>query len=698
MRRAVLAALLVTGCAPSSPTFTPIDDAVAFVGSELVIALHAKDPEGDPLEFGFRTDHPDVCRDGRCRAEIRTYDDGNGVFRWTPRPEDAGVWEFEFQVSDGSTLAVERVTIEVRSSVGYHGAPLFILPLGTGTTLDLTQSGCVDLDVVVNDPDSSGVELVLEPPFLGGAELTADSGFAGTFTWCPSDEQIDADDRYRLTFSASDGKNPKTMKDYLLVLSRPPKAGCAGEAPELLHTPAPVSSIQDIVISVEVEDDVGLKAAPLLYYSTTQPSKPPELAQMIQVEMAPQDGGSLAGGTFAARVPNPVTALPAGTSATLYYVLAARDNDDPAGGCDHLTLEPSGGYHAMTITNPGTGPTADPGLPPCEPCTADAQCGGAADQCVVVGAGAASFCLAACDGGCPAGFTCSASPVVSVDGVGARQCVPVSGTCGAAPPPVVGCADDPAEENDSRAAAAARAPLPPGSYDGLVSCNDGAANDDEDFFRITLAGDAQVEVELAGGDASDLDLKLLDAAGALIAVSDGYESAESVSVCLGAGDYYLRVYAYEAPARNPYTLSWSKTGTSCAAVCAADPREDDDSAAEARWVSLGSPHVSTGNTICAGDDDWYEVDLAAGETLVVDLTFTQEDYDEDLDLHFYDAAGVDLTPCSEDDPSTCSAFQGQSVDSNEYYEHTAEAGGTYYLVVRGWDGAENSYDLRMEVP
>ncbi|MCA9582783.1 MAG: PPC domain-containing protein, partial [Myxococcales bacterium] len=118
----------------------------------------------------------------------------------------------------------------------------------------------------------------------------------------------------------------------------------------------------------------------------------------------------------------------------------------------------------------------------------------------------------------------------------------------------------------------------------------------------------------------------------------------------------------------------------------------------ARPVNYKAGYETKGNFICGGSDDWYRVDLAAGETFAVEATFVHTSASNDLDFHFLDATGKDLTPCSEQDTSTCSAFQGQSLDSNEYYDFTAEQGGTYYLVVHGFARAENSYDIRFWKP
>ena len=49
--------------------------------------------------------------------------------------------------------------------------PVFREPLGSGTTLDLSQSNCIELDILVEDPDSPNVDISLEEPLEDGYEF-----------------------------------------------------------------------------------------------------------------------------------------------------------------------------------------------------------------------------------------------------------------------------------------------------------------------------------------------------------------------------------------------------------------------------------------------------------------------------------------------------------------------------------------------
>jgi hypothetical protein len=682
LRHVVALASLVAACGPagSAPSLDPLTDQVAFVGSEFTLQLRASDPDLDELHFTFTSNIPDIA----SRAQLRPFGDGSfAEFVWTPVASDVGEWAIDFTVTDGNFKHTETVVIEVKPSVGANG-PIFRKPLGTGTTLDLSVKPCLDVEIVVEDADSSQVTLAQDEPVIEGATLSQEGPMHGIWHWCPTAEQIEAMDRYSLTLSADDGENARTIKNYLVVLRKAPKPDCPGTGPTITHTPSDESTVVDLTIDAQIADDVGLKGAPLFYYSTTPPADPPDLGAMTQLTMI-QITGDNQSGTWAADVPNPVASLAMGAQVTLYYVMVAGDNDDAAGDCDHETRSP---VYQMTVTNPGGGG----GLGLCESCTADSQCGGAGDNCVRIGNMGAAFCGKGCtaDSECPTDYYCSVTMLSSVDGVAARQCIPDSYTCTAAPPPPPACTDDGKEENDTRAAADGKPALAPGSYP-LVSCPDGL-QDDEDWFKITIAADSQVTASIAGGAATDLDLALVDSTGAVVAKDESLDSNEMVSGCLVPGTYYLRVYSVDS-GENAYTLTWSKTAQSCAAACTDDGEEPDDDANSAQTADLNlGKFTRTTMAICAGDEDWYEVQLFADETLHVTLEFSQASGAEDLDLQLYRGA-TNLYPCDETDTSGCGASHGSSTNANENLVEPITQAGTYYVVVRGWNGAENLYDL-----
>jgi hypothetical protein len=337
----VVAASCVSG---APPAIESVGDQVAAVGTELRLELRTSDPDGDPVDVSVAADLGDLAD----RATLGRAPGGAAVFRWTPRAGDVGVWHLDFTASDGDHATVLTVRVDVRAAVGDRSAPRFRAPLGAGTTLDLATDDCVDLAIAIDDQDSVEVALREQEPRIEGATLAATGGLTGVWHWCPTAAQVAADDRYTLTLAADDLTNEPVVKSYLIVLRSPPAAGCTGDPPVVHHAPADATTDVDLTVDARITDDRGLLRPPLLYTATDAPATPPDLAAMSPIEMVLIDG-DLADGTWAADVPNP--AAP-GASAPLYYAVVARDDDDPAGACDHTTQAPARGTYAMRVTRP----------------------------------------------------------------------------------------------------------------------------------------------------------------------------------------------------------------------------------------------------------------------------------------------------------------------------------------------------------
>lgn len=690
--RATLTAITValiaslTACGPSggAPEFSQLDDQVAGVGSELVVIINATDPEGDELVYSFSSDVPDILNSAR----ISRLPVGAGEFRWTPKAGDVGTWFFDFSASDGKHKETITIQIEVRSAIGANSAPRFLRPAGMGTTLNLSNDDCVELDIQVDDSDTNQVVIAEGKPKIEFSTLQTEGPQSAIWRWCPKPEQVAADNRYILKLTADDDDNPTIAHPYLIVLRDAVKQNCPGSAPVITHTPSNESSLTGLTIDATIADTEGLRAEPLLYYSFTQPSNPPNLADMTQLTMLLIDG-DMRNGTWAADVPNPVAEDPQGTQKPVYYMIVANDDDDAEGNCDHVTEST---VFEITVTNPG----GAGGAGVCEACTTDVQCGDADDLCVRVGNGSGSFCLKSCasDTECPTDYTCSPDPVESINGASGRQCVPISADC--SNPSGDTCDDDDREDNDSHFDAIFTPVMTPGT-ENLVSCPAEAGfGDDEDWIDIEFENEGMVTITLAGGDVTDLDLGLYDAQGAEIDRSGGLTSNESISACLVGGIYTMRVFAW-GNGENPYALTYAYTEGDCGAssTCEADENEPDSDMNNARFVSV--PYTSTTQSICPADDDWFDVFLVDGDLVVVDLTF-EHSSTGDLDVHLFDAQGNDLTPCSPDDVGSCDVTNGQSGTDNEHFEQDITATGVYYVVVRGFDTDDtNLYDVSIQV-
>lgn len=220
MRLAFLIALAGCVAAGDAPQLSTVEDQIAIVGEELRIELDATDPDGDRLAYRFHA--PAALGDLSDRASISVAPSGGGVFRWTPFVADVGTHAFDFVVSDGTNESVLTINIDVVVSAT---APIFRAPVGTGATLDFTKHECIELDIVVEDYDST--EVALEASF--GA-LVQNGPMRARWRWCPTQAQR-AESRHTLALVAYDGTT-KTVKNFLVVLREPPAPVCTDDSRE----------------------------------------------------------------------------------------------------------------------------------------------------------------------------------------------------------------------------------------------------------------------------------------------------------------------------------------------------------------------------------------------------------------------------------------------------------------------------------
>jgi hypothetical protein len=274
--------------------------------------------------------------------------------------------------------------------------------------------------------------------------------------------------------------------------------------------------------------------------------------------------------------------------------------------------------------------------------------------------------------------------------------------------PTAPCVDDVNEDDDSQSQASANAnvdgPMTTGVIDG-VSCPKAVqpsygSKADDDWRQLKITADTKVDLWLYGNGESDLDLQIYTSSGTLVSKSTTLQAEENIIKCLKPATYYVKVNGFDN-ARSEYLLDYQATPQACNTTCTDDSREDDNTYTQARVIP-GTTYSSSANQICPNNDDWYKVTLYNSEVLTMDLTFAQSDSTQDLDLHLFDSPFNDLWPCSYDDPSMCSASRGQGAVSNEHAVYTApstgcSAGCTYYVVVRGYNGASNSYDISLGI-
>lgn len=535
-----------------SPELADPGDQTAVVGQQLTIALYATDPDGDDLDFSFAADGvPDLD----ATTSLTIAPDGHGVFTFTPLASQLGAHLFDFTVSDGSHHTTLTINIDVTGAGGDGTLPVFRKPLGNGTVLDLETRECVEFDIEVTDEDSTQVTLAQLPPLIQDAELTSDpSGLVGRWSWCPGREQIESADRYDLTLSAQDqDDHPPTIKDYVVVLRRRSGAECPGDPPTVEHTPADATGRLDLPIEAHVTDDAGLKEPPILLYAYEDPGNPIDYTKLTVVTMALVDG-DMQDGTWRGHIPNHTAPMGTGAEADVWYAITVTDNDDVTGDCDHLVDSPAEGTHRVHVTNDGSGTAAL-----CEACSYDVQCGSFSNLCLPQPGG--SFCGNGCtgDGECGEGFVCSGTELQSVDGAGARQCVPSSGSCvdtgGGGP-----CTEDDAEDNDDLDQATTLVSLEPGvEYDAAL-CN----GDVDDWFRFDLGTRGRIAAHLAGPDGVDMDLVLTDDDGVLVTASTGLDADEMLQTgCLDPATFYLRIFAPSSSTSGAYAFGVDVDAASC---------------------------------------------------------------------------------------------------------------------------------------
>ncbi|MBW2525712.1 MAG: hypothetical protein JRI23_16130 [Deltaproteobacteria bacterium] len=226
--RSVWIASLLLGCANTPPSLEPLSDQTAYVDRELSLSLAATDADGDALTFSFASESPSID----SRASLVETGSNRRLFQWTPLSVDVGERQFDFRVSDGIDEAEATISVAVVPSGDGATGPVFVQPLGTGAQIDLAATPCIDLPVVVTDEDSASVIIAAEAPLIAGSSLVQTTELSATWSWCPSPQQIADANRYSLTLSADDSQNPRTLKNFLLVLegsgdlpSEPPPGG-----------------------------------------------------------------------------------------------------------------------------------------------------------------------------------------------------------------------------------------------------------------------------------------------------------------------------------------------------------------------------------------------------------------------------------------------------------------------------------------
>ena len=240
------------------------------------------------------------------------------------------------------------------------------------------------------------------------------------------------------------------------------------------------------------------------------------------------------------------------------------------------------------------------------------------------------------------------------------------------------CPDDGLEDNDTFDDAR---PIG-GSTDALRVCEG-----DDDYYSVTLgAGDTLTVATDFSTSEGDIDLRLLNGEGAVVASSVSVTDDESLTyVAETAGTYVIRVSLWRDSGSDPgngYGIDID-VDEAVAPSCPSDRLENNDSIDDAEPLP---PELYTGLFVCEDDEDWYRLPLNAGDTITVTVTFPHAE--GDIDLRLLDSIGVPLATRASD-------------TDDEELEYTVEEDGTYfirvYLYADAGSSVGNEYDILIEV-
>ncbi len=252
--------------------------------------------------------------------------------------------------------------------------------------------------------------------------------------------------------------------------------------------------------------------------------------------------------------------------------------------------------------------------------------------------------------------------------------------------PCVAGTDDSLEENDTCGAATTVAAGPqPGLF---------VSTSDPDFYSIAMnAGEiATVTIVETTGNGSDLDLNSYDPGCALIANS----VSDTISISSGntAGNYVVEVYhdGFGTSNCTDYDMDVAIGPDPCFGMD--DVFEENDDCASA--VAMGEG-MNPGLFVSTTDEDYYTVTVADGDTLIIDILFTDAVADTDLFLY------PDFASCqAQEGLANCDLTLacGFSVSDNEQVMWTNNSGGpqTYWVKVRVFAPGSSSclnYDLNI---
>ncbi|MHA1273216.1 MAG: PPC domain-containing protein [Promethearchaeota archaeon] len=217
-----------------------------------------------------------------------------------------------------------------------------------------------------------------------------------------------------------------------------------------------------------------------------------------------------------------------------------------------------------------------------------------------------------------------------------------------------GISDDSYEENDNFIDAKQ---LTAGTYNNLKCF-------DDDWYYISVSENNNLNITIKYSYINgDLDLELYDSSQTLLDSSTSTTDDESISYDItsgNGGNYYFRVYKKNPSDNNSYILIISINSIQPSD----DSFEENDNIFEAAPINAG-----TYTDLNCSDDDYYSIDLNAGDTIIVQIIFIN--FMGNLDLYF----------CKLDFITEIILNYSTSTTDNEEISYKISTTGTYFIKV-----------------
>ncbi len=666
----LICAAVLIGCpqANRQPTLDPIATQEVHVGETLRLELTARDPDGDALVFKA-TPRP-------ATAEFEPTETG-ALFVWPPLISDTGptgkVHDITITVEDGGGgLAARTVRINV---LPQETAPLFVGP--SGYVLNLSEDDDISFTVAVSDDDSAEVQMRIVGDCdacpeghscrdgscqIDGSRFQRIDSKTASFYWRPSKSQRELGNYWQVVVGAKDETHDEVAREFsILLMNSDAEKNCPGTPPVFVTCDDPscvpladLSGVGALVFQGQGIDFESEIREMTLHFANNNPLDPAsyEGNSVTMDRCHPDDDPGCPADPqeryFTGVFPNPASS--SSQPLLLHYYLTATDNDDIKGtGCDHVTRFPKEGHFTLATYPTGwvgckddglenndelaTAVTLEPGvtydLRMCsEACTEtdwwkiDAQPGaivgvellhdptqGGLQVTLHDATGAQVAPLPGEDPTTRVVISPETSPVYAQ-----IKCPPgakpgdqtygvvVSRTFG-------GCPNDQYEPNDSLETAPT---LLSASVKSLTT-DTVICPADRDFIAVPAWPAESIVVDLDFQHSfGDLDLRLYDADGKLVARSETATSSERVVWHVQEADTYtIEVFGYNGQV-NTGRLAVDVVPT--ATLCFEDNLAPNQHAATA---TLLPENVYFDLLVCSGKEDWFRVDVNAGETLQI---------------------------------------------------------------------------------